>query len=167
LHHARCVQRVDDLKLAEAWVRHKVASLVEGYAITQVVEPVRLVTKRHGGVLYGIHSCPVLNVVVGMIHHIEDLYLQGDCLTLSEIETAGQSEVDLLCPRQARRDYLHELQHGKRVAHYRRLLDIDQLNQSDAKAAPMADVFTHTPNFTPYSAIIPGSLCAPPVGSEE
>jgi DNA-binding beta-propeller fold protein YncE len=43
------------------------------------------------------------------------------------------------------------------------LLGIDHLNQSDANAAPMADVFTHTPNFTPYSAIIPGSLCAPPV----
>jgi DNA-binding beta-propeller fold protein YncE len=43
------------------------------------------------------------------------------------------------------------------------LLDIDHLNQSDANAAPMADVFTHTPDFTPYNAIIPGSLCAPPV----
>ena len=43
------------------------------------------------------------------------------------------------------------------------LLGIDHLNQSDANAAPMADVFTHTPNFAPYSAIIPGSLCAPPV----
>jgi len=43
------------------------------------------------------------------------------------------------------------------------LLGIDHLNQSDANAAPMADVFTHTPNFTPYSAIIPGNLCAPPV----
>ncbi|MGB7846324.1 MAG: alkaline phosphatase family protein [Candidatus Acidiferrum sp.] len=43
------------------------------------------------------------------------------------------------------------------------LLGIDHLNQSDANAAPMSDVFTRTPNFTPYSAIIPGSLCAPPV----
>jgi hypothetical protein len=32
-------------------------------------------------------------------HHIENLYLQDDCWPLSEIETAGQSEVDLLCPR--------------------------------------------------------------------
>jgi hypothetical protein len=38
-----------------------------------------------------------------MIHHIENLYLQGDCWTLSEIETAGQSEVDLLCPRPVER----------------------------------------------------------------
>jgi YVTN family beta-propeller protein len=43
------------------------------------------------------------------------------------------------------------------------LLDIDHLNQSDANAAPMADVFKHTPDFTPYNAIIPGSLCAAPV----
>jgi hypothetical protein len=27
----------------------------------------------------------------------------------------------------------------------------------------MADVFTSTPDFTPYSAVIPGSLCAAPV----
>lgn len=40
------------------------------------------------------------------------------------------------------------------------LLGIDHLNQSDANAAPMADVFTRTPDFTLYSAIIPGSLCA-------
>jgi YVTN family beta-propeller protein len=43
------------------------------------------------------------------------------------------------------------------------LLGIDHLNQSDANAAPMSDVFTGTPNFTPYNAIIPGSLCAAPV----
>lgn len=45
-----------------------------------------------------------------MIHHIENLYLQGDCLTLSEIETVGQSEVDLLCPRPVER-----IQSGKRA----------------------------------------------------
>jgi YVTN family beta-propeller protein len=43
------------------------------------------------------------------------------------------------------------------------LLGIDHLNQSDSNAAPMADVFTHAPNFTPYIAIIPGDLCAAPV----
>jgi YVTN family beta-propeller protein len=43
------------------------------------------------------------------------------------------------------------------------ILGIDHLNQSDANAAPMSDVFTFNPNFTPYSAAIPGSLCAPPV----
>jgi hypothetical protein len=43
------------------------------------------------------------------------------------------------------------------------LLGIDHLNQSDANAAPMSEVFTRTSNFTPYSAIIPGSLCASPV----
>jgi DNA-binding beta-propeller fold protein YncE len=43
------------------------------------------------------------------------------------------------------------------------LLGIDHLNQSDANAAPMSDVFTPIPTFRTYSAIIPGSLCAPPV----
>jgi DNA-binding beta-propeller fold protein YncE len=43
------------------------------------------------------------------------------------------------------------------------LLGIDHLSQSDANAAPMADIFTHTPNFAPYTAIIPGDLCAAPV----
>jgi YVTN family beta-propeller protein len=43
------------------------------------------------------------------------------------------------------------------------ILGIDHLNQSDANAAPMADVFTRFPDFTPYSAIIPGSLCGVPV----
>lgn len=43
------------------------------------------------------------------------------------------------------------------------LLGIDHLNQSDANAAPMSDVFTRTPDFKPYDAIIPGSLCASPV----
>jgi YVTN family beta-propeller protein len=43
------------------------------------------------------------------------------------------------------------------------LLGIDHLNQSDANAAAMVDVFTRSPNFTPYSAVIPGDLCAAPV----
>ena len=43
------------------------------------------------------------------------------------------------------------------------LLGINHLNQSDANAAPMTDVFTRHPNFAPYTTIIPGSLCAPPV----
>ena len=43
------------------------------------------------------------------------------------------------------------------------LLGIDHLNQSDANATPMADVFTTTPDFTPYTAIVPGNLCAAPV----
>ncbi|HVH85891.1 MAG TPA: alkaline phosphatase family protein [Terriglobales bacterium] len=43
------------------------------------------------------------------------------------------------------------------------LLGIAHLNQSDANAAAMADVFTRTPDFTAYSAIIPGNLCAAPV----
>jgi DNA-binding beta-propeller fold protein YncE len=43
------------------------------------------------------------------------------------------------------------------------LLGIDHLNFSDADAAPMADVFTQTPDITPYTAIIPGDLCVAPV----
>jgi DNA-binding beta-propeller fold protein YncE len=43
------------------------------------------------------------------------------------------------------------------------LLGIDHLNLSDANAAPMSDVFTRTPDMTPYTAVIPGNLCAAPV----
>jgi hypothetical protein len=71
---------------------------------------IRLVTKRRRRVLNGIHSCSVLNVIVALIHHIENLYLQGDCGALSEIEAAGHSEVDLLCPRSVER-----IQSGKRA----------------------------------------------------
>jgi DNA-binding beta-propeller fold protein YncE len=31
---------------------------------------------------------------------------------------------------------------------------------------PMSDVFTTTPDLTPYSAVLPGSLCEPPVNPE-
>jgi YVTN family beta-propeller protein len=43
------------------------------------------------------------------------------------------------------------------------LMDINHLNFRDADAAPMGDLFTRKPDFTPYSAIIPGDLCAAPV----
>src|SRR6202020_193559 len=43
------------------------------------------------------------------------------------------------------------------------VMGINHLNFRDADAAPMADLFTRKPDFTPYSAIIPGDLCAPPV----
>jgi DNA-binding beta-propeller fold protein YncE len=43
------------------------------------------------------------------------------------------------------------------------LLDVNHLNFADSNAAPMSDVFTRTPDFTPYNAIIPGNLCIAPV----
>lgn len=43
------------------------------------------------------------------------------------------------------------------------VLGIKHLNFRDADAAPMADLFTWQANLTPYSAIVPGDLCAPPV----
>ena len=43
------------------------------------------------------------------------------------------------------------------------VMGINHLNFRDADAAPMADVFTQEPDFTPYSAIIPGDLCTAPV----
>ena len=43
------------------------------------------------------------------------------------------------------------------------LMGINHLNFRDADAAPMADVFRQKPDFTPYSAIIPGDLCTAPV----
>jgi YVTN family beta-propeller protein len=43
------------------------------------------------------------------------------------------------------------------------LLGIAHLNVRDDNADAMSDVFTRSPDFTPYTAIIPGNLCAPPV----
>jgi len=43
------------------------------------------------------------------------------------------------------------------------VMGINHLNFRDADAAPMSDLFTRKPDFTPYSAIIPGDLCTPPV----
>jgi YVTN family beta-propeller protein len=43
------------------------------------------------------------------------------------------------------------------------VMGINHLNFRDADAAPMADLFTQKPDFTPYSAIIPGDLCTAPV----
>src|ERR1700675_2552676 len=110
LQHTRSVQRVDDLKFAEAWVRHEKASLIESCAIATGGGTIWVVTKRRGRVLYGIHSCPVLDVIVDMIHRVEDLRLQGDCVSIVEVKAAGQSNVDLLCPRPIER-----IQSGKRT----------------------------------------------------
>jgi len=39
------------------------------------------------------------------------------------------------------------------------LLGLDRVGLNDANAAPMSDVFTTTPDTTPYTAMVPGSLC--------
>ncbi len=44
------------------------------------------------------------------------------------------------------------------------LLGIGYISTTDANAEPMSDVFTQTPDLTPYQAIVPGSLCALPQG---
>jgi len=46
------------------------------------------------------------------------------------------------------------------------LLGLTYLGANDANAAPMSDVFTTVPSMTPYRAIIPGVLCAPPVAMD-
>jgi YVTN family beta-propeller protein len=43
------------------------------------------------------------------------------------------------------------------------LLGIDHLSITDANAEPMSDVFTQKPDLSPYTAIVPGNLCASPV----
>jgi YVTN family beta-propeller protein len=43
------------------------------------------------------------------------------------------------------------------------ILGIDHLGMNDANAPPMSDVFTTHPNLQPYTVIIPGVLCQPPV----
>jgi len=44
------------------------------------------------------------------------------------------------------------------------LLGVGYLSTTDANAEPMSDVFTQTPDLTPYQAVVPGSLCALPEG---
>jgi YVTN family beta-propeller protein len=46
------------------------------------------------------------------------------------------------------------------------LLGLPPLGMNDANSAPMSDVFAKQPNLQAYSAIIPGSLCAPPVAQD-
>jgi YVTN family beta-propeller protein len=43
------------------------------------------------------------------------------------------------------------------------ILGIGYLGLNDANAEPMSDAFTREPNFKPYTAIVPGSLCQAPV----
>jgi hypothetical protein len=43
------------------------------------------------------------------------------------------------------------------------ILGVNYLGTNDANARPMSDVFTTTPNLTPYTAIIPGIFYEPPV----
>ncbi|GAC1310389.1 MAG: alkaline phosphatase family protein [Vulcanimicrobiaceae bacterium] len=46
------------------------------------------------------------------------------------------------------------------------LLGARYLGMNDANALPMSDVFTGVRNLAPYNAIVPGSLCAPPVNPD-
>jgi YVTN family beta-propeller protein len=46
------------------------------------------------------------------------------------------------------------------------LLGVNHLGFNDANALPIWDAFTNWPTTTPYSAIIPGVLCAPPVAAD-
>jgi len=43
------------------------------------------------------------------------------------------------------------------------ILGVQHLGLNDNNAVPMSDVFTQQPNLQPYTAIIPGILCEPPV----
>ncbi len=43
------------------------------------------------------------------------------------------------------------------------ILGVNPLGLNDANAVPMSDVFVRQPNLQPYTAPIPGILCAPPV----
>ena len=43
------------------------------------------------------------------------------------------------------------------------ILGVNYLGLNDANARPMSAVFTTTPDLKPYTAIIPGILCKPPV----
>jgi DNA-binding beta-propeller fold protein YncE len=46
------------------------------------------------------------------------------------------------------------------------VLGIEYLGINDANALPMSDAFTKRPDLTPYTAILPGSLCEDPVDTD-
>jgi DNA-binding beta-propeller fold protein YncE len=46
------------------------------------------------------------------------------------------------------------------------LLGVNHLGFNDANALPIADAFTTTATVKPYTAIIPGALCKPPVSPD-
>ena len=46
------------------------------------------------------------------------------------------------------------------------LLGMNHLGMNDANSEPMSDVFMTRPDLTPYTAVLPGSLCQPPVASD-
>jgi YVTN family beta-propeller protein len=46
------------------------------------------------------------------------------------------------------------------------LLGMNHLGMNDANADPMADVFTSKADLTPYTAVLPGSLCQAPVSPD-
>jgi DNA-binding beta-propeller fold protein YncE len=43
------------------------------------------------------------------------------------------------------------------------LLGMNHLGMNDANSDPMSDVFMKDPDLTPYTAVLPGSLCEAPV----
>ena len=43
------------------------------------------------------------------------------------------------------------------------LIGLNHLGMNDANSDPMSEVFTRTPDFSPYSPVLPGILCRPPV----
>ena len=90
LHYARSVQRVDDLELAKTWGGHEIALLVLGRSVAAGA--------AERAVLDVTHATAVLDVVVGVIHHVEYLRLQRDGMALGYFECARQSEIDLLGP---------------------------------------------------------------------
>jgi YVTN family beta-propeller protein len=46
------------------------------------------------------------------------------------------------------------------------LLGMEHLGMNDANAEPMSDVFTTEADLTPYTPVLPGSLCRPPVNPD-
>jgi YVTN family beta-propeller protein len=46
------------------------------------------------------------------------------------------------------------------------LLGLQPLGLQDANSPAMDDSFVYTPNYTPYTSVVPGVLCAPPVSPD-
>jgi hypothetical protein len=105
----------------------------------------------------------IVGVALAILGEYSHLCCGGRCPRRSR--SRGRASLTGLCYfglHQTSSGCLYVLQPGQRLT-IEDLLGLNHLSMFEANTGPMADVFTLTPDLTPYSPIIPGALCAPPV----
>src|SRR5438067_517180 len=91
LKNTRAVGVADGLTCPEMRVRHQIADLIEGHAIT---------TRGSDGVVLNcIDTRAVLDIKIGAIEHIESLGLEGEGVFFVQTESTRHAEVHLENPR--------------------------------------------------------------------